>query len=107
MRLPWDRLQTGVLRDGFLGIGGNGPDKQKEAAAQTNLGSIFTQGLGTSADTLATGKAQQAQGAKNLTGATDYWNRLLSAGRTDTAKLSAPAVDATLAQSNAAKTQGA
>ncbi len=109
MRLPWDRFQCGVLREGFLGIGGSGAttDRANELSGLQSQWNIFGRGLNLQDQQNTTGQAQQKQGTQNLTNATDYWNRLLTAGRTDTAKQAAPAIDATLAQSDAAKTQGA
>lgn len=99
----------GVLREGFLGIGGSAAttDRANELSGLQSQWSIYQQGLDLNKQQNTTGQAQQKQGTQNLTNATDYWNRLLTAGRTDTAKQAAPAVDATLAQSNAATTQGA
>jgi len=82
---------------GFLGIGGNGPDKQKEAAAQNNLTNVFNTGM-------KTGGEQQASGTSMVSDAADYFKRLMGAGRTDTAAMAAPAVNAATAQADATRT---
>jgi hypothetical protein len=46
-------------------------------------------------------------GQNELGSAASYWQKLLTAGRTDTAARSAPAINAELAQSDAAKRQAA
>lgn len=109
MRLPWDHLQRGPLREGFLGIGGSAAttDRANELSGLQSQWNVFGQGLDLKGQQNTTGQAQQKQGTQNLTNATDYWNKLLTAGRTSTAQQAAPAIDATLAQSNAVTTQGA
>ena len=109
MRLPWDKLQTGLLRDGFLGIGGSSQqtDRANELSGLQSQWNIFGQGVNLMDQTNATGQQLQGQGQTNLNNASQYWNNLLTAGRTQTAQQSAPAVNAALAQSNAATTQGA
>lgn len=100
MKFFGDDLRLGVLRGGVLGIGGNGPDKQKEAAAQGSLTNVFNYGMDS-------GKGGQAEGSKDLTQAKDYWHNLLSAGRTETATNSAPAVNSAIAGNDARREQRA
>lgn len=85
---------------GFLGIGGNGPDKQKESAAQSSLTNVFNYGLGT-------GSGQQTKGQTDINYAQDYWKKLLAPGRTQTALDAAPAVNAAVAGGDAARAQQA
>jgi hypothetical protein len=109
MRLPWDKLQTGPLFEGFLGIGGSAAttDRANELSGLQSQWNVFGQGLNLTGQQNTTGQAQQKQGTQNLNNASDYWTKLLSAGRTSTAESAAPAVDAALAQKNANTTQGA
>jgi hypothetical protein len=97
------------LRDGFLGIGGSAAktDRSNQLQDTQNLYNVFSQGLGLSNQQNTTGQQQQQTGQQNLSGATGYWNNLLQAGRTQTAQNSAPAINATLAGSDAQRTQGA
>ena len=88
------------LRGGFLGIGGNGPDKQKESSAQSSLGGIFNYGL-------PAGQQQQAQGQQGLNQASNYWQNLLQGGRADYAKLSAPAINQAVDSADATRNQSA
>ena len=109
MRWFGDVLTRGPLREGFLGIGGSSAttDRANELSGLQSQWNVFGQGLNLQNQTNATGQKQQAAGQTNLNNAAQYWNNLLTAGRTSTAQTSAPAVDAALAQKNASTTQGA
>ena len=92
---------------GFLGIGGSSAntDRGNQLAATQGEWNIFNYGL-------PTGQAQQSTGTGVLNTATqsagqaqDYYSKLLTAGRTDTATRSAPAINAQLAGADAQRTQ--
>ena len=92
---------------GFLGIGGSSAktDRNSQLASQGNLNSVFNWAL-------PQGQAATQQGMSTLTGAAqtlgpaqNYYQNLLTAGRTQTAANAAPAINATLAQADAARTQ--
>lgn len=103
------RLQTGVLREGFLGIGGSAEttDRANELSGLQSQWDIYGQGLNLLDQTNQTGTKLQAQGQGSLKDASTYWKNLLTAGRTQTAQNAAPAVDAAVAGENAQRTQGA
>ena len=71
MRLPWDKLQTGLLRDGFLGIGGSSQqtDRANELSGLQSQWNIFGQGVNLMDQTNATGQQLQGQGQTNLNNA--------------------------------------
>lgn len=104
-----DVLTRGPLREGFLGIGGSSAttDRANELSGLQSQWNVFGQGLNLQNQTNATGQKQQQSGQTNLNNASQYWNNLLTAGRTQTATNAAPAIDAAVAGSNAQKTQGA
>lgn len=83
---------------GFLGIGSSSAktDRNQTLGDYGKLNSVFNQGL-------ALGGQQQQAGQENLGASADYFKKLLTAGRTDTAARSAPAINSTLAQSDAAR----
>lgn len=68
----------------------------QETKSNTNLNNLFSFALPES-------EKQQAAGSRSLSTAGDFFSRLLTAGRADTAQRSAPAVNAALAQSDAAR----
>lgn len=75
-----------------MGFGQSG----QETKSNTNLNNLFNFALPES-------QKQQSAGSRNLGTAGDFFSKLLTAGRADTAQRSAPAVDAALAQSDAAR----
>jgi hypothetical protein len=81
---------------GFMGFGQSGGEK----SATSNLNNVFGYGLDTS-------KASQKSGSGALGDAASYFKSLLTAGRKQTAQNSAPAVNAQLAQTDAARKQEA
>lgn len=83
--------------------GGNGPDKQKESTAQSGLSSIFNYGLPAAQQNQTTGTTTLSQANSSLAPASEYFNRLLTGGRTDYTQLSAPAINSTLAGADAAR----
>ena len=109
MRWFGDTITRGPLREGFLGIGGSAAttDRANELSGLQSQWNVFGQGLNLTGQQNQTGQQQQAQGQTNLNNASQYWNNLLTAGRTQTAQQSAPAVDAALAGKDAATTQSA
>lgn len=90
MRLFGDRLQSGPLLQGFFGFGQSGG----EQASTAGINSIFNYALPEAKKNAATGNA-------NLGTAAGYFDSLLHAGRTETAQNAAPAINTTLAQSDA------
>lgn len=87
---------------GILNIGGSSAktDRGNQLAATSGLWNVFNYGL--------TGGQQQESAAQRTIGqAGDYFNRLLRAGRTDTALMAAPAVNARFGQADAARRQEA
>lgn len=103
------RLRMGVLREGFLGIGGSAAttDRANELSGLQSQWGIYGQGLNLLDQTNQTGTKLQEQGQGSLNDASTYWKNLLTAGRTQTAQNAAPAVNAAVAGSNAQRTQGA
>ena len=87
---------------GFLGIGGSSAktDRGNQLAATQGLWNVFNYGL-------PTGESGQATGQADLGQASSAFSKLLTAGRTDTAASSAPAVNAAINQGDAAKRQEA
>ena len=90
---------------GMFGGGSAKTDRGNQLAATQGEWNIFNTGL-------PTGNAQQATGTNTLSTATStlqpaqqYYQNLLSAGRTETAQNAAPAINSTLAQSDAARVQ--
>jgi hypothetical protein len=81
---------------GFMGFGQSGGEKKSTA----NLNNIFGYGLDTA-------KTSQKAGSGNLDTAAGYFKDLLTAGRQKTAQLAAPAVNAQVAQQDAARRQEA
>lgn len=105
------RFRANIAFDmsGFLGMGGSASktDRGNILSGLQSQWDVYGRGLGLSGQQNATGQQQRAQGTQNLTSATDYWNRLLTAGRTQTAQNSAPAINAQLAQTDAQRNQQA
>jgi hypothetical protein len=79
---------------GVLGFGQSG----EESSSIGNVNSIFNYGL-------PTAQQGQASGTAALGNASSYYDSLLTAGRTQAAQSAAPAINATLAQSDASKRQ--
>lgn len=81
---------------GILGIGGSSEktDRGNQLAATQGDWSIFNYGL-------PTAQQQNKSGASALGTAQDYFSKLLTAGRTDTAQSAAPAINAEIAGSDA------
>lgn len=81
---------------GFMGFGQSGG----ESSANKGLNNIFNYSLPESQQTQATGQNE-------LGGAADYFRKLLTAGRQETAQSSAPATNAVLSSADARKRQEA
>ena len=81
---------------GFGGFGSTGG----ETSSTANLNNIFSYGI-------PTAQQSQATGTSNLGTASNFFNNLLTAGRTQTTASSAPAINAALAGSDASKRQQA
>ena len=81
---------------GFLGIGGSSAKTDRADQLQTdqNLFNIFNYSL-------PQAQAGEAAGTANLGTASNYFQKLLTAGRTQTAQNAAPAVNAALAGGDA------
>lgn len=94
---------------GFLGIGGSSAktDRGNQLAATQGAWNIFNYGLpaGQAAESSGTSKLNQAFSGLGVPAAT--FDKLLTAGRTDTAQSSAPAVNAVVNQQDAATRQEA
>lgn len=97
------------MRDGFLGIGGSGSktDRGQNLGATQGAWNLFNYGLPTGEAQQTAGAASLKQASSSLQPASEYWNRLLTGGRTDYASLSAPAINSTLAAADATKNQAA
>lgn len=83
---------------GILGIGGSSEktDRGNQLAATQGDWSIFNYGL-------PTAQQQNKSGTSALGTAQDYFSKLLTAGRTDTAQSAAPAINAEIAGSDAGR----
>ncbi len=94
---------------GFLGLGGSSAstDRGNQLAATQGEWSLFDYGLGTGQNQQAAGTNTLNSSLKTLQPSADYYKSLLTAGRTDTAFNSAPAINATLAQSDTQRRQSA
>ena len=69
---------------------------------------MYSQGLGLGTSGTATGTADLSTAKAGLGTAEQYWQNLLTAGRTQTAQTSAPSINAALAQGDTTrKTEGA
>lgn len=77
---------------GELGFGQSGGEK----SATSNLNNIFNYSL-------PTAQSSEAAGASNLGAASDYFSKLLHAGRAETAENAAPVTNAFLDQADAAR----
>ena len=88
---------------GYLGIGGSSAktDRGNQLAATQGDWNIYSQGLGFGVPEQNAGTGTLAQAKTDLGPAKDYYSGLLKAGRTETAQNSAPAINTTLAQSDA------
>ena len=84
---------------GFAGIGGSSTKTDRAAQLQStgNLNNIFNWAM-------PAGQAGQAAGSNALGGAQDYFSKLLTAGRTDTAAMAAPAIQSAQASGTATRT---
>ena len=91
-------MEGGGRMGGMFGIGGNSAktDRGNQLAATQGLWSVFNYGL-------PAGQKEETQAQATLGGAQDYFNKLLRAGRTDTALRSAPAINARVAADDAAR----
>ncbi len=94
---------------GFLGIGGSGSstDRGQNLGATQGAWNIYNAGL-------PTGQAQQTAGQQtlqtaqaNLQPASQYWQNLLTGGRTQYAGMAAPQINSTLAGADATRNQAA
>ncbi len=95
---------------GFLGVGGSSAktDRATQLSAQSGLWNTYNQSLGIGTTGAATGTADLSTAKTGLGTASQYWQNLLTAGRTQTTQTSAPAVNAAIAQGDTTrKTEGA
>lgn len=92
---------------GYLGIGHSSAktDRGNQLAATQGDWNIFNYGLPAGQEGQKTGGTDLTNAKATLGQSTDYWSKLLTAGRTDTAQRSAPAVNQVL--SNATATRNA
>lgn len=88
---------------GFFGFGKSGGEK--ESSGQLN--NVFNYALPTAKEGEAKGQGTLDTAMSTLGPAKDYWENLLHAGRTQATQNAAPAVNATLDQSDAARRQEA
>jgi len=90
---------------GFLGIGGSSAktDRGNQLAATSGDWNLFSYGMGQGQAGQATGQADLNTAMATLGAPQDYFTKLLTAGRTQTAQSSAPAVDQTLANATATR----
>jgi hypothetical protein len=79
-----------------LGNSGEKTDRGAQLGARTGLWNVFNYSL-------PQGQNMQSSATSTLGGAENYWHNLLSAGRTQTAQNAAPAIQAQLAQGDAAR----
>lgn len=94
---------------GFLGIGHSSEktDRGAQLGARQGLWNVFNYALPQGQQTQAQGQQTLNTAQRTLQPAQSYWERLLQGGRGDVAQLSAPAVSAAQAQSDAAARQAA
>jgi hypothetical protein len=78
-------------------------DRSQQLQATGDLFNVFNAGLGISGTGQQTGAASLGTASTNLGTAGNYYQNLLTAGRTQTAANAAPAVNAALAQSDASR----
>jgi hypothetical protein len=90
---------------GFLGIGGSSAktDRATQLAAQQGDWNIFGYGMPAGQAGQATGQADLSTAMSSLGGPQQYFQNLLTAGRTQTAQNAAPAVDQALANATATR----
>lgn len=90
---------------GYLGLGHSSAktDRGNQLAATQGQWNMFSQGLGYGNENEATGKADLTTAKSTLGQSSDYWSKLLTAGRTDTAERAAPAVNQVLANETATR----
>ena len=88
-----------------MGIGGSSAktDRGNQLAATQGQWNIFNYGLPQGQAGQATGQADLSAAKGTLQAPENYFRSLLTAGRTETAATSAPAVNTALAQSDAAR----
>ena len=88
-----------------FGIGGSSAktDRSAQLAAQQGLWSTYNTGLGISSASEASGTSDLSSARSSLGTADAYWKSLLSAGRTQTAANSAPAINSVIAQNDATR----
>jgi hypothetical protein len=94
---------------GFGGIGGSSAktDRATQLAAQQGQWGIFNQGMGMGQAGETTANQTLATAGKMLTQPAQYFQNLLTGGRTQTAQQAAPAIAAVTAQEDAARRQEA
>jgi hypothetical protein len=90
---------------GFLGIGGSSAktDRSQQLAQQGNLSSIFNWALPTGEAAAGQGLGAETSALSSLGNVQSYWNNIMGGGRAQVAQASAPAINAELAQSSAAR----
>jgi hypothetical protein len=109
MRWFGDVLNQGPKRDGFLGIGGSGSstDRGQNLGATQGSWNIFNYGLPTGQSQQTSGQNTLQTAQANLQPASQYWQSLLTGGRTQYAGMAAPQINSTLAGADATRTQAA
>ncbi len=90
---------------GIFGGSAAGTDRGNSLADRQGLWNIFNFGMPAGQAGEAKGQGTLDTSLDTLGGAKDYWNKLLTAGRSDTAARSAPAINAALDQGDAARRQ--
>lgn len=88
---------------GFLGIGQSGGEK----SATSNLSNIFNYALPTAENNQNAGQNTLNSALSTLGPAQSYYQNLLTAGRTQTAQSSAPAINSALSSADAQRRQEA
>lgn len=93
------------LRGGLLGIGGSGSntDRGQNLGATQGAWNVFNQGLPTGQDQQKSGESTLKTAQANLQPASQYWQSLLSGGRTDYSKMAAPQINQTLDAADSAR----
>lgn len=92
---------------GLFGGGSAKTDRGQNLGATQGSWNLFGQGLGVGTSQEGAGINTLNQAQSTLQPASDYWKSLLTAGRTQTAQNSAPAINAALAGKDAQTKQAA
>lgn len=81
---------------GVIGGSSANTDRATQLSGQQGLWNLFSYGLDSGKSGQTTGQTDINSAKSTLGKASDYWSSLLSAGRTQTAQRSAPAINQTL-----------